>query len=228
MLKSLQKPQPQSQSVFRIEIKKRYGSLESTNARLQVSVGGPRFEGDRFRALADFCRRRHSETAVIVSDTLQRHNWIGENDMRWAAKAEGDAWIERNAAALEGFKIVRWDDFIDHPEFEKNYQDIVKLTENVSARAAINTISFEFNKRRGVPIQQCRDFLLEELTVFSMMFKEPAIDIYPGAWITPLISATPHPSFAPNQIRCISVEPVHMKTDIGNKSQTSFSPAVLP
>ncbi len=214
MQKSQQNQQLPLTNAFKIEIKKRHGALEAKNARLQISDGGARFEGERFKALADFCRRRYENTTVIVSDTLQRHNTAAPVASWEASRRAGDEWLERNKEALQGFKIVRWDDFLTSPDFQRELQNIRSLTSQGAAQAALNAISFEFNRRRSVPINQCQDFLLEELTAFAMMFPEPAVDIYPGQWITPLIANTPHPSFNYNKIRCLSVEPTHMKLDL--------------
>lgn len=218
MQKSQMKQQLQDQTAFRIEVKRRFGTLASENARLHISVGGPRFEGERFTALTDFCRRRYKSTVVIISDTLQRHNYPVKEQAYELSRVAGHEWIGRNFRALEGFELARWDDLLSSPEYRTQRDNIEHLTASGAAQAALTALSMNFHKRNKVPISNCEAFLKEELAVFANLFQAPAIDIYPGAWITPLISATPHPSFYTSNIRCLSVEPVHKKHDFSANS----------
>ena len=211
MLTNLQKQPPQNPRGFRIEIKKRFGMLASAACRLHVSVGVDRFEGEKMVALAEFCRRRYHTTTIIVSDTLQRYNFPDLEDAMTATRMAGEEWLARNEKALLGFKIKRWDDFISDPTFASAVDKMRTLTESGPANAALNAISMDFSARRGVPVSNCNDFLLEELTVFSRLFEDPAVDVYPGAWITPLIASTRHKSFEAQNLRCLSVEPVRLK-----------------
>lgn len=45
-----------------------------STCRLQISVGKPKHEGDKFFALTEWAAARFDKVYLIVSDTLQRHN----------------------------------------------------------------------------------------------------------------------------------------------------------
>ncbi|SMH30170.1 hypothetical protein [Mesorhizobium australicum] len=186
---------------YRVTINGRYGTLEASAARLQVSVGNPRYEGRKLEALADFCRRRYENTTVVLSDTLQRHN-LPEPQRYWmACRREGQEWLERNRAALHGLTIRRWDDYLMDPRYASARALIDKLTASGPAHEAILALA---ERQTSIPIERSLSFLREELAVFSFMMEDKAIDIYAGSWITPAIRELKLPAF--DCIRCLSVD----------------------
>lgn len=216
MLSNLQQAAPLPQNAYKVCINKRYGELEAKNARLQISVGNPRYEGAKLEALADFCRRRYKHTIVVLSDTLQRHN-KSVPALNWmACRREGQDWLERNRHYLHGFFIIRWDSYLMDERYARARRSIDSLTSQGAAYEAL--IALANKHHHAAPIEQCIEFLREELAVFSFMMEEKAIDIYAGSWITELIQATPLPVF--QNIRCLSVD-LEKKKLSSNSSELS-------
>lgn len=196
------------QSAYKVCINKRYGDLESNNARLQVSVGNPRYEGEKLQALADFCRRRYNHTTVVLSDTLQRHNKHDPARYWMACRREGQEWLERNREYLQGFTIMRWDSYLMDERYVEARQVIDQRTAQGEAYQAL--MAMAESHHHSAPLEQCMEFLREELAVFSFMMEEKAIDIYAGSWITSLLQSIDLPVFS--HIRCLSVDLERKKT----------------
>lgn len=196
------KAMPQQKNAYKVCINKRYGDLESDYARLQVSVGNPRYEGAKLQALADFCRRRYIHTTIVLSDTLQRHNKPDPARYWMACRREGQEWLERNREYLQGFTIVRWDNYLIDERYVKARQAIDQRTAQGEAYQAL--MAMAANHHHAAPLEQCVEFLREELAVFSFMMEEKAIDVYAGSWITSLLQSIDLPVFS--HIRCLSVD----------------------
>lgn len=163
-----------------------------SHCRLQISVGKERYEGEKFKALCEWAAARFDHVTLIVSDTLQRHNYrhqLGcDAASAWKiSRIEGNRWLERNREALEllpNKTIIRWDDLLEDIQF-------LEVTTTELAQALDKTIN-EFWKRNPSEnyldfYQHSKMFLLEELSVFSYLFEDPAIDVYAGAWFQDLM-----------------------------------------
>lgn len=202
MQSNLQIAQPQPISAYRVCVNNRFGPLEANNARIQVSVGNPRYEGEKLKALLSYCRDRFDNTQIILSDTLQRHNKPDPARYWMACRREGKEWIERNRDALKGFQIVRWDEYLMDDRYAAARTTINRLTSRGEGAKAL-AILVEKHIFKA-PLNQCYDFLREELAIFSFMMEVPAVDIYAGSWISPLFRAVKLPVFA--NIKCLSVD----------------------
>lgn len=75
---------------------------------------------------------------LLVDDTLQRHtmalNTPGDADFFYnIALEEGDMWLERNKKYYSKLtiptKIMRWDFWLNHLQFNTTRHAIIKLTE---------------------------------------------------------------------------------------------------
>lgn len=179
-------------------------------ARLQISVGQEYHEGDKLRALTNWCRARFNKVVFCVNDSLQHYNLMFEKSLEEdAALSEalsmGDEWLRRNMPVIKGVenvKIVRWDEWKARPAYPKGFLQVEWLyTNNMEFKAEIDRNIDAIWKRRTslephlYPAHKFSDFfklskryLLEEMAAFSLMYEtETAIDIYPG---TTLFAAT--------------------------------------
>ena len=192
-MKNINYPQPSG--TYKICINRKAPWRNYETCRLQISVGKPRYEGEKFRALCEWASHRFGHVIYIVSDTLQRHNILYETGcspaVAWKlSRHAGDAWLARNGAAMSlsrNADIVRWDDLLHHPAF-------MPLTPMPDLEGALAATIGDFWRRHGhdgnpTPLftRHSRAFLLEELGVFSFLFDDPAIDIYAGSWFEELM-----------------------------------------
>jgi tRNA-dependent cyclodipeptide synthase len=165
-------------------------------ARLQISVGNPKHEGDKFFALTEWAAGRFDKVILIVSDTLQRHNLaqdreIDIKDAYDVSLLQGQKWLRDNKAAIENIPsekcvMTLWDAWMAHPDFKNTYAEIINIyhTED-SVKYSVLEKAENFWARHDFKgtIDTSVDYILEELAAFAIMFKETsAIDIYPGAW----------------------------------------------
>ncbi len=171
-------------------------------ARLQISVGNPKHDGNKFFALAEWASARFDHVILIISDTLQRHNiaFHGNYDQERAYEislAQGDYWLYQNKEALDVLPnktVTRWNDWLNHPEFKASHDVLKSLYENrEDVRNAINKKAEDFSKRHMGSLAKefsserlmktSVSYILEEVAAFSLMFRTiKAIDIYPGEW----------------------------------------------
>lgn len=187
---------PAPTGVYKVCVNKKGPWRAYDAARIQVSIGNPGYEGAKLRALCEWCAARFDRTGIVVSDTLRRHNLVfagmAPDRALATARADGDAWIARNAAALALIpraEILRWDDLLADPSRRPTPEtpEIARvLAETVAAFAARRRVD---EPLREAFVRHSEDFLREELSVFEILFRRPAIDIYAGSWIEDLIAA---------------------------------------
>jgi tRNA-dependent cyclodipeptide synthase len=180
---------------YKVCINKKAPWQKYSHCRLQISVGKERYEGEKFRALCEWASHRFEHVTLIVSDTLQRHNYrhqLGCNpSAAWKiSRMDGDKWLKNNKdalAMLPSKTIIRWDELLE----DLQYLDVVTS----SLDCALDKTIEDFWKRnpygdRASFYMHSRHFLLEELSVFTYLFEEPAIDIYAGSWFQELMNVT--------------------------------------
>lgn len=148
-------------------------------ARLQISVGSDRHEGEKFKATVEWLKHRFDKVIVCVNDTIQRFNYMthgfSEEEALRCSMAVGREWISRHMdeiRSLPNVEIYRWEEW-KGPAFEKAHQNILELYDG----------SPEFREAMGESQKNSysREYLLEEIAVFSLMYqKEKAVDVYPG------------------------------------------------
>jgi len=192
--KSMQYP-PQT-GPYKVFVKDKGLWRNYNTARLQISVGNPKHDGDKFFALTEWAAGRFDKVILIVSDTLQRHNLAQDKeiDMKDAydvALLEGQIWLRDNKAAIENIPSAKrvltvWDDWMSHPDFASTHAEIknIYLTED-SVKYSVLEKAENFWARHDFKgtIDTSVSYILEELAAFAIMFKESsAIDIYPGPW----------------------------------------------
>ncbi|MBN8521507.1 MAG: hypothetical protein J0L77_06395 [Alphaproteobacteria bacterium] len=192
-------------SDYRVTVNGKYGSRPSDKARIQISIGNPKYEGAKLLALTEWCATRFKETEIIVSDTLQRHNLLFDTATSWnITREEGDKWLRRNAVALEGCKIVRWDELLHHEDYTSSLECIEEGLQDKQAQTVFLDMVEGFSTRRNLPIEKCTSFLKEELAIFHFMMQEPAVDIYAGSWISKIFEALSMPVF--KDLHCLEVD----------------------
>lgn len=186
---------PSPSGEYKVYVNKKAPWQHYNTARLQISVGKPRYEGTKFFALVEWCKHRFEHVELIVSDTLQRHNYRWQLDCdpasAWKlARRDGEQWLKKNAAIinhLPSHSITMWDDLIGDgfTPYPSNGSLNIVLDNTIQDFAARQSIS---NEVYGMFYQHSKSFLLEELGVFRDLFEAPAIDIYAGRWFEELMS----------------------------------------
>ena len=195
---------PSPTGPYKLSLKNTAPWRRETHARLQVSINNPGTEGEKCFALSEWAATRFSSVEWIVSDSLQRWNLVFADGMSMAqawhtSQQAGDAWLKRNEAALVAnpqAKITRWDDLLADPRFSPARIALTELADRdadfAQSLAAI-TERFEKSSNREIPRDRreaffvaSRDFLIEELAVFTFLCREPGIDVYAGSWLEPV------------------------------------------
>lgn len=209
MINSKCRQYPPQTGEYAVKVKNGSAWHDYDTCRLQISVGQEYHEGAKMEATLNWAGQRFRNVIICVNDTLQRYNSIysstlGEEDAHKEWSLAGQSWIERNRPffqSLQRYSIVRWDDWIFAPEFNKKKEEVeLFYTTNSFFREAIQQNINDFWQRNAQRINgsaqagygrffECsRAYLLEETAVFSMMFKlETAVDIYPGTVLLPAV-----------------------------------------
>lgn len=164
-------------------------SLDSTNHR-----------GDGLSAMVDWVNAHGQFDQILIglSDTLNRHNYARDRDLSLReaydlASRKGDDWLDTNRATLSGFNmpfdVKRWSHWQQkHAQaVRENRGQFLNAYENDPAFcASLDADIAAFLKRKSSApdakaIASCRDYLIEELAVYSVILAEyPATVIYPG------------------------------------------------
>ena len=168
-------------SAIRYKVKplKKGGDQSLGVARLDISVGMEYHEGEKLKATVDWAKRRFETVIVSVADSLQRYNLDNNYSLSMAL---GDQWLARNKDIIEGCRVQRWDDVIQHPLYDiGRVQDL--YLRNTAFRLLIED-QIDSLKLQKAPRDASVEYLLEEIAGFAVLFKtQPAIDIYPGSFL---------------------------------------------
>lgn len=199
---------PSQMGLYRVKVKNGAIWHDFDVARLQISVGMPYHESEKFLATLDWARERFEKIIICVNDTLQRFNYqflngLTESDAFSFSLLEGDKWIERNCGDIKSYRnvsLVRWEDWRNNEMYHCNLELTRELyINNTEFKSAIdNNIQEVWNRKFRHKtgfygsyeefIKISKDYLIEETAVFSMMFEQDcAVDVYPG---TPLLPVT--------------------------------------
>ncbi len=170
-------------------------------ARLQISVGNPKHEGDKFHALVGWAASRFDHVVFIVSDSLQRHNialhqGLDGDDAYKISQEQGDIWLLQNRQAISqapSMTLTRWDEWLAHPEYAKAYESLMNLYNSAPVlRDAVQAKALEFSQKYisadanvayvDRVVATSVTYILEEVAAFALMFRDKAVDVYPGPW----------------------------------------------
>ncbi len=199
---------PPQNGAYAVKVKNGAGWTKFGTARFHISVGQAYHEDEKFRASMAWASQRFEKVIICVNDTLQRHNYIfdgmGEIEAFDLTEADGREWIERNLHSirqLPNFEINRWEEWRINPDYGRTQSEINTLYQSDrSFRETIDNEVLTFwhrrQKRMGLADEyrfaefqkNSTNYLLEECTVFSLMFeKDNAVDIYPGSVLLPCV-----------------------------------------
>ena len=187
---------PGATGKYKVCINKHAGWQNHSSARLQISVGNPKYEGEKLYAALEWCNHRFDLTILIVSDTLQRHNHIAKEGLDSASawklsRLEGDRWLWRNHPSIKKFKkchITRWDEWLNHRNYQNSREAIDKAFMQEPLKGAMDKIVAERMKRTTTPeMKECTwNFVSEEFAVFACQHEQRAINIYAGSTFSEL------------------------------------------
>ncbi len=104
-----------------------------TTCEIGISPGNPAHEGDKLASILDWAGERFQSSILTLSDTMYRHNFMSlghnEEESYKLGQALGENWLQNNAAILEAHKekirIYRWDQWKDHQDFPRIYDDLM-------------------------------------------------------------------------------------------------------
>jgi len=166
--------------------------------RIGISVGNLAFEEEKLQALLSWAHGRFSQCLLYVADTLQRHNYVwklgmSEEEAYQQALESGHQWLSRNQNTLEQYfclpNISYWDKWRTSESFQSLHEQVTAICKcNSLIEAALDTDIANFLSRRSLnPLtkelayQKCRDFLIEEVVVHTLMAREiRAAKLYPA------------------------------------------------
>ena len=101
----------------------------SSNERivLPISMNQPLERGDNLKAIlhAIEVNGYKNQVTILVCDYLNRHNCNDENE----AIKQGDEFIHDHAAILNGYRILRWKEFLDGIENNQFHNHIIQIQE---------------------------------------------------------------------------------------------------
>jgi hypothetical protein len=174
------KQYPPQVGAYKVKVKNGASWQNYSTARLQISVGGEKHEGQKFISTLHWVKPRFDKIIICVNDTLQRYNYrnigLSETNAFNESLEQGSYWIERHMDeihTLPHFQICRWEEWKQNDEYRHAFM----------ATASLYFKNEEFRKclQKNVKHQYSIDYLIEEIAVFSVMSsQENAVDIYPG------------------------------------------------
>lgn len=177
--------------------------LKKSVCLFTISVGQQSHEGERFEATIELINKSFSSSIMLLDDSLQRHN-MALNQKENAeffyniSLQEGDLWLKRNEKYYKRCKnltkIIRWDHWLKHSSYTKNYEVIKQALEKDKRymqvfEASIDEFLNKYTKRatelnnytRDRARKLCFDFILEECTALTLWPELDAnYEAYPG------------------------------------------------
>ena len=204
---------PAQDGAYKVKVKSEQSTHNWQNfdhARLQISVGQEYHEGDKLEAMLDWAAPRFETIDLCVNDTLQRFNLIFEHGVSRfrahdVAREEGDKWVERNRSYITrhpNVRVRRWEDWkkdLIYKDYKFKIETLYYSDEAFKGAITDNIYSIWARRQATNPelytserfqdfFEMSKIYLLEEITVFALMFeRKTGIDIYPG---TVLFAAT--------------------------------------
>ena len=179
--------------------------FEQAHCLLTISVGQEVHEGEKFIATVQLVREHFTACTMLIDDTLQRHTMALNNpehtaeDFLASSRFEGERWLERNRTYYENLpnlKILRWDQWLMHPQYHSTSNHIQKLfVQDLAVQEAFNQTIRIFLQRYTQRLspesraqfdltrayQLCFDYLIEECTAMCLWPElECHYEVYPS------------------------------------------------
>jgi tRNA-dependent cyclodipeptide synthase len=203
------KQYPPQTGMYSVKVKTEQSThswLDFDFVRLQISVGQEYHENEKLKAAIDWCKPRFKSVQICVNDSLQRYNMmfeqgISEEEAQLVAMREGQEWVDRNIhmfSSIPHLEIMRWENWKSTPLFtgyRKKIENLYLRNEEFRKSIDDNIEAIWRRRQAGNPYlykdsrfqefyDLSRKYLLEEITVFSVMFEtDKGIDVYPGTTI---------------------------------------------
>lgn len=158
----------------------------------------------RFKATFQLVSATFKYGLLLIGDTLHRHTLRisypndDESALYQRSKKIGDLWIERNQSVFQNstmpYKFQRWDDYLNHPHFAKQYERVATLYEtNKDYQAQIHLNAEEYLKRYTTSqfkridfdyqkaFQACVAYLKEECAIMCLWAEGGySFEVYPS------------------------------------------------
>ena len=200
MQQSVFKPSyPAATGAYKVFIKGKSTWQGHKIARLQISMGNPKQDGEKLLAMTEWAAARFDRVIFIISDTLQRHNialrhGVSIKDAHEIAMIGGHQWMERNKKAIDAVPqriVTLWDDWLAHPEYSASRLELNELyAKDQVLQEAVAAKAFRFCKSHDpVAMATSTEFLLEEIAAIAIMLRTPAADFYAGTWLHEIYAA---------------------------------------
>jgi len=181
---------PKTKSFIRFLNETDKEKLKEKSCLFTISVGQQTHEGEHFRATIELLNATFKSCTMLVDDSLQRHTIAIQQEFEpeyyyEMSIKEGDLWLERNEkyygklTNLE--KIIRWDTWLKHADFDLKRNAILNLIEQDSTyksafEQSINEFTIKLQERttdnKYVDIERAKrlsfDFIVEECTALCL------------------------------------------------------------
>ncbi|MBX9865251.1 MAG: tRNA-dependent cyclodipeptide synthase [Hyphomicrobium sp.] len=203
--KSIQYPGPTGP--YKVTQKNGAAWKGAEEVRLQISIGNPGTEGDKFYALCEWAAARFPRVVLVVSDTLQRYNvmfeTLADHERALAvSRQSGDDWLARSSAAIDLLDskalVMRWEEVRltqETAEAETRLRDLYECDDGFKTAIDETVQAFatrgerDLGSDRSIYETHSKAFLLEELAVFSWLCMRAGVDSYAGSWMQGVFNA---------------------------------------
>ena len=152
----------------------------SSKCILAVSMGVEAYEKHKLIGILKLINSHFQECVIIVGDTLNRYNFCISQCPKESHEAlslkKGEEWLNRNLTYIVKelqipFKVIRWNSFINAPNFNLYLQKIEDLYQtNNQYKTVFDNTAIEFLNRQDHPyiskdshfFHECLSYLKEE------------------------------------------------------------------
>ena len=171
---------------------------------MPISVGIMVHEGEKFLATMQLVNQHFQSCVLLIDDSIQRYTMqIDEphcslDTLYIKAVSIGDQWLQRNRSIYETltipYKILRWDDWRNHKEFQHFYNKVENLyshdelykkaiyknIDDFLKRYVVRSSQKNFDKKHA--IECCLQYLKEECAVMCLWALEGFdFEVYPSS-----------------------------------------------
>lgn len=111
-------------------------ALKNSTCLLTISLGQESQQGAHLSAILNTINNTFGACTIVVGDILQRYTLAIQGDYKpenyyEAAKKGGDLWLLRHQLLFQKMtipvKIIRWEHWLQHPDFQKQYALLTEL-----------------------------------------------------------------------------------------------------
>jgi len=169
---------------------------------LTISVGQEYHENEKFEATVDLINESFKSCQLMLYDSLQRYTMalmsnFSPDELHASATKQGDFWFERNSHAVERLnisRIIRWNDWLAHPEFNAARSKIEALIQqdptykhsfDITANEFLDRFSSRLSESEHINMARaktlCHNYLVEECSALCLWPETGCyIEVYPN------------------------------------------------